>query len=300
MAFTGYEVPITLPPLRRVRYSSLLGSIQELVVQPLRNGPNGFTDTNTRRWQFGVKFVPRDCKPLRTLGADCAPVNKIVDLYEDVTTQPAFTLYDGLQCSILSNNPAEMAQQLTNNLDVLASAIFANELVSGLASGGNSLSSTAAVPLGGLNSLPISAALNFLEDELGVRLQGAVGMIHVTPGVLGALVRNGSVRIEGDSYTSPSGHTVVGDAGYVTPGIGMLPPVGQPLAVDGQEWMYASGPVLYKQSPIDELGEDIEQMDWARNTLLKLQEKYGILVFEPCPVIAVLACFEVCGCGPEV
>lgn len=290
MAATGYEIKAILPPASSLPYGLLINVMRDLVVPASPHGPH-----NTNRWQLGVKFRPKGCGSISGSANDCAPQIKNVRDFPDHYVQPSFMLIDGLQCSTLSADLDEMNAELGENLTVLLSAALASELVSGALSGGLSLSNSATAPVAlpfGSPALGIDVALAALEEELARRLHGQRGMIFVSPGTLVKLVVLGAVRWSEseNSYLSPSGHFVIGDAGFVD----MDGPGGTP-APAGQDWMYASGMVHGVVGEITFLGDGQDNLDRTRNNLIQIAERPSVLVFDPCTVTAVLACY---GCSP--
>jgi hypothetical protein len=173
----------------------------------------------------------------------------------------------------------------------------ASELLSGAASGGMSLSSEATSPADvpfGWPALSPGDALTVLEEELATRLNGLQGMIHVSPGLLAQLTVMGGTTREGDMWLTQTGHVVVADAGYA----GAPAPSGEATAAVGECWAYASGPVFYASDDPRLLGADNQEIvNMSRNIRRRFGMAHGLLVFEPCPVTAVLVNMGIYGIG---
>jgi hypothetical protein len=147
-----------------------------------------------------------------------------------------------------------------------------------------------------------------LEDDLARTLRGQTGMIHMPPGLLGQACESYDLEMGVDGqYRTPLGHVVVADAGYVD----ALAPGNNAASAASTEWVYASGPVLYRKSGIrmvdggnigstmtDYTGrEDLRSADYTgfhtRNDMVRYADVFGIFQFDPAPVTACLASYEV-------
>ena len=287
---TTMEVGVRLPygPLQPRR---LLDQIQRL---PAVEGDYPL------RWLEGVTWEPTACVvPLLVDDeTDCVPV----DLSDNLTprdcetwlTQNPFRLRDAFVRSVMTY-PSINEDLVTMYLRQL-SAAFAHELLDGVG-GTHSLQSSATAPnnvaFGAAASTP-AQGLRTLEEELATRMQGAVGYIHVPPGMLGRLVMEAGLFLVGDHWETPSGNVVISDAGYVNPPA----PGGGTASTAANDWVYASGPVFFEATaPTDfsafvgKTGGAHDATPWNRNVVTSYLSGYGILVFDPCPVTAVLIAY---------
>lgn len=272
-------IPLNLDPQRPTQRDRglLLDTIPEI--------PDSAFDSPSdiaRIWMEGVTWAPWGTDGLDTLESTCASTyNKTSGEVPDYVTQPAFLLYDSLACSTLGLSFATLAGRVRRNLEVMASAAFAAELETGAVSGGHALVDGSTI---NATAAELHRALHDLEQHLADTLHGATGMIHLTPGLLA--IAPGIAWRDG-AYRTRTGHVVVGDAGHSgTPG-----PTGQSDASASQSWVYATGPVFYRQGPIKGLTgieEGNSEIYIPTNTNRPLGETFGVVVFDPDTVGAAL------------
>jgi hypothetical protein len=270
-------------PLPRGR---LLDVISEIPLDSFDTGGNDL------RWIYGLKWQPWPCTSLDHLDSDCNPAN--MGSPKECTAaveQFAFQLVDSLKASALEMNYNEIDAYLAARIPTTTSAGFASELISATGSGGLSLASEATAPTDvafGAAAKRMSQALAALEGELAERLEGGRGMLHIPPTMLAEAISEGEFQLVNGQWETASGHLVVSDAGYVN----AAPPAGQAASSITTDWMYASGPVYYRYSTPEFLGEGFESVDFTRDRITRWLTSYGILVFDPCPVTAVLVSYD--------
>lgn len=286
-------LPISQAPIAPLPRGRLLDIIQKF---DMGGQPVG-------RFLGGVTWTPNLCQGLLTTDANdgCTlipfgDVHASNDRYdcEPVVAQYPFHVYDALRGSTLEYTAEELGEEVTRRLPTLLSAAFASELLSSSAGGANALalSKSAHAPTdGGYTARAnILSAIFALETELAKTLYGAQGMIHMPPGMLIHAVAGGGFILNSQGqYETPLGNLIVADAGYVD----APAPTGQSASSTGTEWVYASGPVRYQMTepgPVDD-GDANSMFTMSRNRLTRFFETYGILVFDPCPVTAVLATY---------
>lgn len=261
---------------------------------------------NPDRWLDGVKWEPKLCRALTVDAEDVCTADTL-----DVTpatcvefiTQVPFRISDAMQYSTLDTTFEEMGPRLEAAYNMKISAAFATELVSGAASSGLSLSSEATAPNGaafGDPATPIWNALAILEEEIAERLRGEVGFIFLPPGLLAQAVESYGLTLQGDRWATPVGNVVISDAGLIAP----IAPTGEAASAAAEDWVYASGGVWFQSTSPTLIGGHAERFlvsggrsDTAfdRNTLVQYVAGYGILVFDPCPVTAVLVSYAMEG-----
>lgn len=251
------------------------------------------------RWLDGVTWEPKACNVTLDVDTetDCVPADLDAVARECIAweTQTAFRIQDAFERS-----PGFSDVSVNDDLPTLymrqISATFAKELITGAGST-ISLSSEASAPsnvaFGAAASTP-TFGLRALEETIASRMKGGVGYIHVPPGMLGRFVMEAGVRLNGDHYETPSGNIVISDAGYVNP----TAPAGGTASTAANDWVYASGPVWYNSTgPTDfegfegKTGGANDATPWNRNRITTWLAGYGILVFDPCPVTAVLIAY---------
>ena len=240
------------------------------------------------RWLAGLGWEPNECSRLLTDNVVVCGTNDFPDLSnvecQDPIDQTPFALYDVFNGSTLEYRIEEIDSILRERYELIRSAAFARELVGGAASGGRSLSSTAHLTAGGATATSVEVALYHLENDLGETMNGGQGLIHLPPGLLHSFVTQGGLQLVDGQWQTPTGHRVVADAGYV----GAPEPSGGSAASATQAWVYASGPVRWAATD-DFLGDNgSEYTSITRNQIQRILAGYGILVFDPCPVTAVL------------
>ncbi len=92
---------------------------------------------------------------------------------------------------------------------------------------------------------------------------------------------------EDNAFFTKQGHKVVADSGYVD----MPQPAGAASGVN-EEWIYATGPMWYASSGLKLTGDaPTDVFNYRVNEVRQWLEGYGIFVFDPCPVTAVLVTY---------
>jgi hypothetical protein len=207
-----------------------------------------------------------------------------IHAYPSTVEQPAFKVVDGLTCSTMSQPDdnqygASMSNRLRRRMSVLMSGMLTSELITGWASGGISLSSEATV-LTAATSMA-EAGLE-IEEHLRDTLQGQAGTVFIPPQLLHYAVEAEWVYRDGNRFYTQTGHSVVADAGH-TGALGPATPSG------GEFWLYAAGDIGYGLTDTILLGEvSSDTLDTSTNMRERLAEAYAQLVFDPCPVGAVI------------
>jgi hypothetical protein len=246
-------------------------------------------DANGVRWfADGVRWEPFDYGTLRRASVNaCSPATHGATQRGclDYVTALPFALEDAYATSTMNVADGDGGGMVAR-WELLRSAAFATELITGSASGGRSLSSDATAPTGVPFGSPATTALNALsvmESHLAEVMQGGRGYIHVSPALLPLLVDH--LRLVGDRWETPTGHIVVADAGYVN----AAAPDGEAASAAGEDWIYASGPVRWQYR--EGVGGGEPYVDITTNDVLMQMTGYGILLFEPEPVTAVLVSY---------
>lgn len=302
MAATGRESVIQLPaPEPRTRGRLIDVALPITEAETAVNGRD--------RIGQGVTHVPWGNTPLLTGNTDCtadylinntgpgADVNgatiignveandktaAILD-YEDIVVHPSFKIVDGLKCSNLSfpddtQLNASLTQRLLQRIKTMTSAALANELMTGWAATGPSLTSTATTLTASSN---MEVAGRRIEAHLATQLQGGRGMVHMAPGLVHIGIEVGWIRIIDNQLETATGHQVVCDAGYT----GLVGPTA-PGA--NQFWVFASGDISYRVSDTMLVGDGSETLVLRSNLRQRIAEALAQLAFDPTVVGATL------------
>lgn len=258
--------------------------------------PTARVDGVDTRWLAGISWNPLPCdRPLSVQPAanPCNPLASDNPDYgcEEAVSQSAFRVYDAFTSTNLQHSAEEIAAILVDRMPLMSSDAFARELISGGAGSDLSFSSEATAPQDATfgTTVTIEYGLAVLENELGRRLSGAQGLIHIPPGVLAVATLTYGLKPEGDHFVTPMGNKVIVDTGYID----AVAPSGATEAGDGEAWIYASGPVQYRSTDPRLLGtRGSEFIVPSKNDIERWMEMFGILKFDPCPVTAVTVGFD--------
>lgn len=256
------------------------------------------------RWpSLGLRFIPRAVRgAYRNSVAFCADPEVLttnVPGCEAYVEQDAFYMYDVLGYSVFDYNISDMDGMLASRFRQMLSNLFARELNDGAGSNGLSLSSTATAPnhvAFGAAAVKLVRAVAVIENELEERLRGRRGVIHMSPGLLTQAIQlcgfdrhDTPEGMDVGPWYTPNGNLVVADSGYVS----MVQPSGQAAGGATTDWIYGSGDIFYASTEPELLGDLIGSFQMNRNTIKRIVESYGVLLFEPSIVTAVLASYEV-------
>lgn len=298
---TGMELDIE-PLVPRKRTRALL--IDSALRIPEISGPNpddnravgndgvseapdgGYTGAPVNRWAAGITFTPYGCVGLQRIpDAFCIPEGddpeNEIDWDTDLTIFESFQVFGDDRCSALSTDFGWLQARLDARWAALASEQLALELMQAANSGSSpSLGSSATIVTGAPADTEL--LLPLCENYLAQVLHGAQGMIHLTPGALTLADVFHRLKLEDDgTYTTPTGHIVVADAGY----LGLDPDGGVPE--DGTEYAYVSSMVGLEMGPPDDLGNSDQGLDRSRNIWHARKIAQAIFMFDPCSVGAI-------------
>lgn len=303
-------------PINRPAYTRLPRQLLDVLPRLVPEGPINGDDGNSERWiGGGVTWIPRRCEALFSGDVDaCAAFNHNAGfgatfprVCEPAITQTGFSVFDALRESALEFTFDELEEMLMGQINTKVSAAFATELLSGAISGDKALSRAAHAPTQRAfgSAAPAWLAAAIIEDELARTMRGAAGYLHVPPALLGQLKATYGLTLVGDHWETPLGNTVISDAGYVD----AIAPTGQAASGTNADWMYGSGPIVYGMtapvmadrgivgSTIDKPNVNAPEVPanrvfTTRDEFTRYADVYGVLVFDPCPVTAVLASYE--------
>lgn len=243
------------------------------------------------RLAAGITWLPLPDIVLNREEVDCDTVyDKTPRGVPDLATQPAFLLWDMVQCSIGGGLTAQwLSTVIELGLDPgeFLTAFLAMELETGAASGGLGLvgNGTYTPAVATSSAVSLTTAIADLETYLASTAAGKPGMrgvIHLTPALLTIAQAQDLVEWRDGQYRTATGHIVLGDAGHT----GQATPTGQSAPGDGEAWVYATADVWYGLGEIHgaalvsgaEGGGAFYQ---PHNDLRPLLERAAILAFDP-------------------
>lgn len=271
----------------------------------------GSEQANQYRWLDGVSWLPRLCTGPNVLNLDpCAGGFGEVVIPSNCqpwVTQRPFQIIDALKGSTLSFSIEDLDELLEEREEETLSWAFAKALLGPvLTSGQHTLSESAHNPLQvpfGTAAVSLTKAIETLERDLASTLFGVQGIIHMSPAIIHqAVYKAGLLNVDGH-WETPNGHLVVTDAGYIN----SPPPTGESPAPIDTTWIYASGNVEYQYAEpqmtrdgagVSEAADGVigdswmQHTDIAHNRIERITQSTGILIFDPCPVTAVLTAFD--------
>jgi hypothetical protein len=218
----------------------------------------------------------------------CDPPTKTITPQDGPQTSPVHGLWEGATCSTgASMDQINLTAERARNAFSIS---LSHKVEAALWTGGTyapitdntALASTAADDLTLTGPVGVTTALSLVIAELDVLLGGGRGMIHVAQSVVPylnayyQLVRNGNII-----QVANTDHVVVTGTGY--PGTspdGVAP-------VEGETWIYGTGPVQVLLSP-----EFVPQphIDRSVNQLEVRAERAAAILFAPCAHVAANVC----------
>lgn len=125
---------------------------------------------------------------------------------------------------------------------------------------------------------PSSGALGRMDAYLTRVLANGTGLLHMSPEMFSFLIAEfpGWLRLEGNIWKSPLGHSIVADAGYT--GAAKAQSAGALLA----EWIIATGPVEIVLGPVDSTSPDsTEAFSFATNDIVLYAQRDVLIEWEP-------------------
>lgn len=239
-----------------------------------------------KRWLNGVKFTPFGCDKI--LGALFDPCVERTSTFQNFDTESSFDPFlaeVGVTCSTLGYDKATLEKYVIAHTEISRSSVLAAQVERAAYTTTNPSLATGAVTIGNTDQ-SLMGALLAIEAGLADLLDGGAGMVHIPAGVLAVLHAQGGVRYDqfGRPFTA-TGHLIVADAGY----LGVSPMTQE--VVDGEVWIYGSGPVFAKYD--DLLRFQTDPWDDLSNGLLHNDrevkaEMHGIAIFDTCSIVAAM------------
>lgn len=219
----------------------------------------------------GWAFLPEGCGNSGKEGVDCAGTTPAMDTgidTPDVVEGMPVWIYAEDRCSSIGFAARDWQGRARRQLTAVESFELADELWSGTVSAAatpdlenrwlnqdaatsDTLTTTGVTP---------AAALGCVSQGLAAYLRGPVGMIHVTPQMLQALVADSLVTRQGNLWVSAMGHIIVADAGYDGSGPGAV-------AAGATQWIYGTPMIRVRLGAVEVMPGNLDD---ARNLAIAL------------------------------
>ena len=258
---TGMEAVIELPLRKRTR---------GLLIETADRIPNSV------RWLAGVTLRPWGCSGFVPADADyCDFESDELDDFFDVGENPvfdAFDIYNTESCSTLDSDISVLNARVETRWGVMVSEQVAARL---------NLELAARATVATTGPVNTSILIAKAEEQLALTIHGGLGMVHMSPAVLSMVVAEGSVDLRDGMWLTPGGHVVVADAGHTG-----IEPTGETL-LDGTEWVYTTGAVLFGLGEPRVPTKATEYLDRDTNTNTARIIGTSVVAFDPCSASAI-------------
>ena len=258
---TGMEAVIELPLRKRTR---------GLLIDTADRIPNSV------RWLAGVTLRPWGCSGFVPADADyCDFESDELDDFFDVGENPvfdAFDIYNTESCSTLDSDISVLNARVETRWGVMVSEQVAARL---------NLELAARATVATTGPVNTSILIAKAEEQLALTIHGGLGMVHMSPAVLSMVVAEGSVDLRDGMWLTPGGHVVVADAGHTG-----IEPTGETL-LDGTEWVYTTGAVLFGLGEPRVPTKATEYLDRDTNTNTARIIGTSVVAFDPCSASAI-------------
>lgn len=280
-----HPVDTFMRPRPRTR-GTLLSVAREIPAEQL-------TSRDTYRLGAGIEWTPWPSIVAAREAIDCDVVydKSEVRAVPELVAQDPFLLWDRIGCSTGGLDLDWLVEAARQGLDDYVTVALAAELETASGSGGFGLVGNATYQPEIVNSTAekLALAIARLEEYLaGSKWAGALGVIHLTAGLLTLAQEIGIVEWRDGAYRTATGHAVVGDAGHT----GSLAPYGESSAGTDEAWIYATGDVWYALGTIPSLDDPTDPdggpVYVGRNQNEPLLERIGLVVFDPEVLAAAL------------
>lgn len=238
------------------------------------------------RWLNGVNLIGYPESTPLTWNA-CIPESSDVGVKDEGEAGPQaqfdpFVCYLPVTCSSLSypyiRDWSEVTLEATYSMAVEKGLVGIDQ--AGL--GPNpSLGDSNVTVLGGGAKSPI-VGLSYLENAIGAT--GRKGLIHATPATITQL--NTDTFLNPDELITTNGNLVVSGDGYIGATANGVSPGA------GQDWMFASGPVEVRISPLA-ITDLRESLDRSENVITFRAERWVLATWDTSLQVAVLVDWDV-------
>lgn len=242
-------------------------------------------------WACGVEYQPFSCDRSSLTGDDCTippPPPKEVPEGVDTVSGTPFTVYDGFHCHVVGYTEAEIMERARRALELGERRAVERAYWTGETGNRPRLADPSAVVLNPVDpptaadALTPTAGLAALENWLADNY-GGTGIVHAPRGMSAIFSRYHLADVVGAQVQTLVGTPVAFGGGYVV----NTGPDGAP-APPGTAWMYATGQVVIRRSPVWVNPDSVAQaLDRAHNMVHLLAERTYVITHE-CLLAAVL------------
>jgi hypothetical protein len=245
------------------------------------------TRDNDPDWEKGLAYAPEEPGGY-TAAALCAPqdVDHRRGVPDSVYYEPWETqFWDPCELTV-GYKPDEVTARLRRIVDATESYAIARELWTGelaaVAGLGNaSLAGSAPTIVGGGTARSPKRGLGLLEEAVGDALMGGQAFIHCARAARPYLWE---LDQQGNLLFTKIGNAIVCDAGYP----GSAPAGEADSATDDVAWIYATGPVIVRRTPLVMYAtEDAQVIDTRTNRRYRTASKLVAATFDPAHLFAV-------------
>ncbi len=244
----------------------------------LLNTEGVVVETDEGRWLNGVVLddYPADLPHTWDPCSDGTVRVKVSGAGKDQSTFDPFVIYVPVICSYFSSNGLREMAQIA--LDARQSFAVEFGLAHGVAGMVNPFLGDGNLSQLGGNGISVIEGLARLENAIG--LTGQQGLIHATPATITRM--NTDTFIDPDNLVTTNGNRVVSGGGYIG-----IHPLGKTASSDGQDWMFATGPVEVRLSPpaIQDVRTSLDRSD---NTIEFRAERAALPVWDQSLQVGVL------------
>jgi hypothetical protein len=246
----------------------------------LLNTPGVVVEDGEGRWMNGVVLDTYPTDPPAVWDPCSAGTTRVKDdgANRELPTFDAFVVYVPTTCSFFSSNGLREMTRVA--LEANASWGVEFGLSHGVVGLSNPSLGDANLAQLGANGISAAEGLARLENAIGAT--GIKGVIHATPAIVSVLQTD---KLEGDeegNLLTANGTPVVAGGGYIG-----VHPHAKTAPSDGQDWMFATGPVEVRLGP-PALSDLVSSLDRSDNTVTFRAERAVLPVWDTALQVGVL------------
>jgi len=189
-----------------------------------------------------------------------------------------FVIYIPATCSTFSLG--RLKEMLAASFDAMQSYGAELGFAAGVTGMGNPFLADGSLTQLGAGAISAAEGLARLENAIGATGQG--GIIHLTPAILSVLKADKVEADETGALITANGTPVAVGGGYQD-----IRPSGKAAPSDGQDWMYATGPVEVRLGPIT-ITDLVTSLDRSDNTVTFRAERAVLATWDTALQVGVL------------